>query len=63
MSLGADDEAVLIKMDRKKVIFFFFRRKNKQDLVTLGFRMRGLHEQSSRLDMWEDRLKSQQEEM
>lgn len=30
-----DDEAVLIKMDRKKVIFFF-SRKNKQDLVTLG---------------------------
>lgn len=63
MSLGADDEAVLIKMDRKKVIFFFFRRKNKQGLVTLGFRMRGLREQRSGLGMWVDRLKSQQEEM
>lgn len=36
MSPGADDEAVLIKMDRKKVIFFFFSRKNKQGLSDLG---------------------------
>ena len=62
MSLGSDDEAVVIKMDRKKVIFFL-RRKNRQDLVTLGFRMRGLHEQSSALGMWVARLKSQKEEM
>lgn len=62
MSLGPDDEAVVIKMDRKKVIFFL-RRKNRQDLVTLGFRMRGLHEQSSGLGMWVARLKSQKEEM
>lgn len=62
MSLGSDDEAVVIKMDRKKVIFFL-RRKNRQDLVTLGFRMRGLHEQSSGLGMWVARLKSQKEEM
>lgn len=31
--------------------------------MTLGFRMRGLHEQSSGLGMWVARLKSQKEEI